>query len=133
MPENTLECAYCPGTIAWPTTTTHYTVSVEDSLGCTEIAGVWVTVRPQRTVYIPNAFSPNGDGINDVFTVYGAAGDFELRRLMIFNRWGSLVFESTGNPWAGDSSSVGVYVCQALVLWPDGKEEWLAGEVMLMR
>ncbi|MBX2927071.1 MAG: gliding motility-associated C-terminal domain-containing protein [Saprospiraceae bacterium] len=133
MPENTLDCAYCPGTIAWPATTTHYTVSVQDSLGCTEIAGVWVTVRPQRTLYAPNAFSPNGDGINDMFTVYGAAGAFELRRLLIFNRWGSLVFESAGAAWTGDSAPAGVYVYQALVLWPDGKEEWIAGELMLMR
>ncbi len=47
-----------------------------------------------RKVFIPNAFSPNQDGSNDYFTIYGAVPNVtEIESLMIFDRWGELVFE----------------------------------------
>ena len=60
-----------------------------------------VEVIPPMTLYIPNTFTPNGDGLNDTFGIAGeAVKDFKME---VFNRWGQLVFEST-NPnlrWDG--------------------------------
>ncbi|MFM7024336.1 MAG: gliding motility-associated C-terminal domain-containing protein [Flavobacteriales bacterium] len=60
--------------------------------------------------YLPNAFSPNGDGINDVFAVQGES--IYIMRLSIFNRWGELVFETTdpSKGWDGNGAPIGVYV-----------------------
>jgi gliding motility-associated-like protein len=55
-------------------------------------------------VYVPNSFTPNGDGINDVFIPVGNAMDPANYHLLIFNRWGEVVFESTdlSQEWEGD-------------------------------
>ncbi|HOS48836.1 MAG TPA: gliding motility-associated C-terminal domain-containing protein, partial [Bacteroidia bacterium] len=54
-----------------------------------------VEIIPQMSFYIPNTFTPNGDGLNDTFGIAGEA--LKEFRMQIFNRWGQLVFES-GNP-----------------------------------
>ena len=55
-------------------------------------------------IYVPNVFSPNGDGINDIFKVRGAT--FELISMKIFNRWGQLIYEDrVGTGWDGWYSS----------------------------
>ncbi|MFN0216447.1 MAG: gliding motility-associated C-terminal domain-containing protein [Saprospiraceae bacterium] len=94
---------------------------------------------PSR-IYIPNAFSPNSDGENDVFTVFGRnAGTITLQ---IFDRWGSLVFRETGNEtlegwdgtFRGNDSAVGVYVYY--VNFTDnqtGQLERITGSVTLLR
>jgi gliding motility-associated-like protein len=68
----------------------------------------------EAKVYVPNAFSPNNDGINDLFEIYG--NGFAPVQLKIFNRWGGLVFSQTGNDfrWNGEvkgkPAQPGVYV-----------------------
>ncbi|MCU0434572.1 MAG: gliding motility-associated C-terminal domain-containing protein [Bacteroidia bacterium] len=67
----------------------------------------------EAAVYIPNSFTPNGDGLNDRFTGYGE--NFSSFRLLIFNRWGELIFETTDpNGWdgfyAGQRAKGDVYV-----------------------
>jgi len=85
-----------------PEESTTYTVTVTDELGCTATADVFVRVRvPQcdeSDVYLPNAFSPNGDAVNDVLFVRSNFID-ELT-LVIYNRWGEEVFRTT-DPNAG--------------------------------
>ncbi|HET6228215.1 MAG TPA: choice-of-anchor L domain-containing protein [Bacteroidia bacterium] len=80
------------------------TLDVKNKYGCTGSTSRVVRVRSERAVYIPNAFTPNGDGINDKFMPY-ASGDylnanFEMR---IFDRWGNkLLFSSDLNQgWNG--------------------------------
>lgn len=96
-----------------------YTVwhTVVNEIGCTDIASFTVLAPPQ--IYIPNAFTPNNDGINDVFEIVGSSiMEFELR---IFNRWGEEVFFSD-NParvWMGDFNGSG----EAFV--PDGVYTYL--------
>lgn len=65
-----------------------------------------------HAIYIPNSFSPNNDGINDVFQVQGNAIDPEQYHIMIFNRWGQKVFESTDykKAWEGDFNGGEYYV-----------------------
>jgi gliding motility-associated-like protein len=50
-------------------------------------------VTPYMSIYIPNSFTPNGDGLNDTFGVYGEA--IQGFRIQVFNRWGQMIFEST--------------------------------------
>ncbi|MCK7460618.1 MAG: gliding motility-associated C-terminal domain-containing protein [Sphingobacterium sp.] len=78
-------------------------------------ADVRITVTPQD-LYIPEGFSPNGDGVNDFFVVKGA--DSYNVTLQIFNRWGNLVYESKGyqNDWDG-LANMGLLISTKL---PDG-------------
>ena len=75
-------------------------------------ANVYITVTPQ-TVFIPEGFSPNGDGINDFFVIKGA-DKFKVT-LKVFNRWGNLVFQSDQyrNDWGG-ASNVGLLISNQL-------------------
>ncbi len=61
-------------------------------------------------VYLPNAFSPNGDGINDLFFPQGK--NFTSSKLLIFDRWGGMIHSSEGPDanWDGGNASAGVYV-----------------------
>ena len=65
-------------------------------------------VVPYMSIYIPNSFTPNGDGMNDTFGAYGEAiNDFKMQ---VFNRWGQVVFESSSfnNRWDGTFDGVQV-------------------------
>ncbi len=85
-----------------------------DSVGCLQEGVVRAIMNDyQATLYVPNAFTPNSDGINDVFRAEGVeVSEFEMR---IFNRWGDLIFETTdfGQPWDGSYRGKEHYV-------PDG-------------
>ncbi len=84
-----------------PLETTVYYVSATDGDGCFGIDSVTVTV--EEVVDPVGGFSPNGDGVNDVFTI-DRIGDFPNAVVQIFNRWGNLIYESpTGytTPWDG--------------------------------
>ncbi|AEW01728.1 hypothetical protein A4D02_06905 [Niastella koreensis] len=93
IPDKNLSCSDCPAPFANPKTTTTYTVKVTDEYGCVNQSGVTVTVVCNGLNYfIPNTFSPNGDGVNDVFAPRGV-GLARVNSMRIFNRWGEMVFE----------------------------------------
>lgn len=83
-----------------PLVTTIYTVVATDSNGCTAMAYVTVEVLCGE-VFVPDAFSPNGDGQNDY--LYVRSNCIKTMDLVIFDRWGNKVFESTSQstPWDG--------------------------------
>ncbi len=82
-----------PGITIKPTTNTDYTVRVKNPGGCTAEDKVSIIVVCNGgNVFMPNTFSPNGDGANDVFYPRGS-GLFKIKNLRIFNRWGEVVFE----------------------------------------
>lgn len=87
-------------------------LAVEDSYGCHDT--IMKTIRPPIFVYGPNAFSPDGDGTNDVFKFKGMG--IEHFELMIFNRWGELLFQADdiNRGWDGTYKGklvpTGVYV-----------------------
>ncbi len=72
--------------------TYYVSLTVTDNNGCIGSTSGIVYVRDMYTLYIPNAFSPNGDGINDYFHPYGQNLDPNTYELSIFDRWGQLVF-----------------------------------------
>jgi gliding motility-associated-like protein len=87
--------------LAAPTVTTTYTLSAKVG-DCTDESKVTVTVLPR--VRIPSAFSPNGDGLDDTWEIDRIA-EYPNSRVIIFNRWGNKLFETTGyrrgNEWDG--------------------------------
>lgn len=96
---------------------------IENSSGCADTASNYVIVNPDNTLYVPSAFSPNGDGTNNIFKAYGInVSGFEM---MIFDRWGVMVFSSKdieqgwdgsykGSPLPADVYTVVVYYHDAL-------------------
>lgn len=112
-PSAGLSCTSCADPIASPTSTTTYTVTATDANGCMATDEITITVLTALTIGIPNAFSPNNDGLNDNFQVFTAG--MTSYHIRVFNRWGQVVFESTdaGQSWDGSFSGelqpMGVY------------------------
>jgi gliding motility-associated-like protein len=102
-PDSALSCTNCPYPYANPLKTTTYTLSVQDANKCFEISkDVTVFIKEEYSIALPDMFSPNGDGINDIIYVKGW-GLKDLLEFKIFNRWGELVFESSdlNHGWDG--------------------------------
>lgn len=82
-----------PGITVKPVITTEYTVQVANNGGCKATDKVTIfVICNDANVFLPNTFSPNGDGANDVFYPRGT-GVFTIKMLRVFNRWGQVVFE----------------------------------------
>ncbi|MBC8173140.1 MAG: choice-of-anchor L domain-containing protein [Chitinophagales bacterium] len=79
--------------IATPGETTTYILTVSSTAGCVSYDSVTIVVINEPLVLFPNAFSPNGDGINDMYT-FISRGDIASFIFMIYNRWGELLFET---------------------------------------
>lgn len=78
----------------------NYEVTVYDQYGCMGFDSVTIIEQCPTKIYVPNAFSPNYDGNNDTFTILGT--DIVSLHLQIFDRWGTLMFESKDfTPWNG--------------------------------
>jgi len=120
-----LSCIDCPDPNAAPKQTTEYTIQVRNAGQCLskDYLTIYV-VCSQGSLFIPNTFSPNGDGMNDRFYPRGK-GVFMIKSLRVFNRWGEMVFEKLNfNPndasagWDGTykgkrlSPDVFVYTCE---------------------
>ena len=92
-PGTDLTCTDCPQPTAGPRFTTTYKVEVTDSNNCRASSSIIVrTVCNEQNYFIPNTFSPNGDGQNDVFYPRGTQLN-RIQSMRVFNRWGELVFE----------------------------------------
>lgn len=103
QPSVGLSCSNCPNPIANPKQTTAYQVSVTNQGGCINKDEVTVfVVCNNGNIFLPNTFSPNGDGNNDVFYPRGK-GLYNIRMMRIFNRWGEPVYE-VNNFQANDAS-----------------------------
>lgn len=95
FPDSTLNAANIVDPVATPTITTTYTVIVTDGV-CTAMDSVRIEVRElnceEPDIFVPNAFSPNGDGVND--TLFVRSTFITSMEFKIFDRWGELVFET---------------------------------------
>ncbi len=92
-PPDFLSCTTCAGPVATPKSSELYTVLATNNFGCTDSASVTVhLICAQGVVFIPNTFTPNGDGMNDVFYPRGR-GVKTVHYFRVFNRWGELIFE----------------------------------------
>ncbi|CAL1516656.1 hypothetical protein MMC2321_00379 [Chitinophaga sp. MM2321] len=95
-PQTGLSCFSCLTPVTTPRDNITYRVTVANQFGCTGSDEVQIkVVCNEEGVFIPNSFSPNGDGQNDIFYIRGR-GMQTVRVFRIFNRWGQLVFERAG-------------------------------------
>ncbi len=117
-PANTLTCDSCYNPVAIPTVNTTYTVTVTSIYGCTSYDSVTLDLYCDNSqIFIPNTFTPNGDGINDRFYVSGK-GISEVTLMQIVNRWGQVVYEAH-NIKANDPSTGWDGTFKGKVLEPD--------------
>jgi gliding motility-associated-like protein len=115
-------------------------LTVTSEFGCKDMVGGTVEIVDQYTFYAPTAFSPDNDFINDLFYVSGngiEAGNFKL---MIYDRWGILVFETDDmlKPWdgkiqGGDLAPVGTYTWYVKYKDPTGIGHQFSGPVTIVR
>jgi gliding motility-associated-like protein/uncharacterized repeat protein (TIGR01451 family) len=139
-----LSCTDCQTpSIQVPETTT-YTIKGVDILGCADSTAFTIKVDEAVRVFVPNAFSPNEDGKNDLLMVYSPGDVQEVKAFRVFSRWGELVFEQENFPpnfegygwngtFKGDKMNTGVFVYFVEVLLIDGRTETLTGDVTLFR
>jgi gliding motility-associated-like protein len=132
----TLSCLNCNDPVATPVTDARYIVTAQMGI-CTAKDTVNVAVRKKEEFYVPNAFSPNGDGLNDNFKPSGYVQNFYMQ---VFNRWGNLVFSSRdiskgwNGIYQGKPQPVGLYIY--VISYTDGitgKEFFLKGNIVLVK
>jgi len=134
-PTDYLTCSDCPTTDASPTLNTTYAVTVTDENGCTGVAVVNIEIM--FALYVPNTFTPNGDGDNDLFNaISGSVKKFNMR---IFDRWGEEVFntasihEGWDGSYRGIEAKQDVYTFRIEATFSNGKYSELMGQVNLLR
>lgn len=140
----TLSCSTCPVTLAKPRQTTTYTVKVKNEGGCTAQDDVTISVICNYgNLFIPNTFSPNGDGVNDKFFP-GGKGINSIKLLRVFNRWGQIVFERSNfsandeasgwdGTFKGQALSPDVYIYSCDVVCQNNEVLNFKGDVTLLR
>ncbi|PCI99415.1 MAG: hypothetical protein COB15_04330 [Flavobacteriales bacterium] len=132
-----LDCIFCQNPTATPTETTWYFVTVTNAQGCQTIDSIYIEVDPSSNIYVPNIFSPNGLGENNTYYVRGKG--IQQFNLVIFNRWGQSVFESTDieNGWDGTKNgsplNQGVFVYKLDVTFYSGETFSQTGNITLVR
>ncbi|MDW8419540.1 MAG: gliding motility-associated C-terminal domain-containing protein [Chitinophagales bacterium] len=136
-PDDYLSCTDCPSPDFTAIRTMQYTVTVTDQNGCSVTAIVRVNVLADKQVFIPNAFTPDGNGTNDKFFVY--TGGLRFYQLRIFNRTGELVYTSNNSleGWDGEYKNApappGVYVYHLILSFLDGEKRTYEGSFVLLR
>lgn len=143
-PSSFLSCTNCPAPISKPYGTTTYMVTVFNQFNCEAKDTVIIKAFCKDAgVYIPDAFTPNNDGKNDVFAVTGT-GIGKVRSFVIYNRWGEMIFQKK-NFFIGDITSawngkykgveapVGAYVYFAELECDAGQVIQRKGTVTLIR
>ena len=113
-------------------------VVLQSSLGCDSLVRLELVYY---RVYFPNIFSPNGDGVNDVYSPLGGSDLVRIHRLQIFDRWGALVYSGhdlvAEDGWdgthGGEQAALGVFTFLVELEMDDGVLRQFAGDVMLVR
>ncbi|MEO6612367.1 MAG: PKD domain-containing protein [Chitinophagaceae bacterium] len=143
-PVTGLSCTTCPAPDAGPKFNTFYQVYATDDNGCSNIGSIEVIVICKNAnIFIPNTFTPNGDGSNDVFYPRGKGLD-RVKLLRIFNRWGEVVFEKKDFPvndasfgwdgtYKGRRPMADVYVYQAEIFCENGEVIKINGNIALIQ
>lgn len=102
-----------PNPVVFPFRSEEYTLLITDPNGCTAEASVFIDLDANRNVYIPNAFSPDGDGINDEFRLFTCTGVRSVNFARIFDRWGEIVY---------NDDSIDVNCFDGAALWNGQKD-----------
>lgn len=127
-----------------PTQQTTYKVTVIDTFGCSVTQYMTITINKDRPVFIPSAFTPNADGVNDIFMVHASSVVKRIRRMQIFDRWGERFFDrdnfqpnDPNQGWDGKINGKvalpNVYVYWLEIEYLDGVIEIIEGDFTLVR
>lgn len=139
-----LTCIDCLNPSLTALETNIYTLTLTDINGCMTTDDIRIQVKKNRAVYIPNAFSPNADGYNDVFMIYAGKAVESIEYFQVFDRWGNLLFErqqflpnDIAHAWDGEflnqTLSTGTYLYQAQINFIDGQQQAYSGTIQLLR
>jgi trimeric autotransporter adhesin len=125
--------------IATPQESIRYSVEGMNVWGCLDTASVYITVDFEVNEFIPTAFTPNGDGLNDIFRIGNVKYD-KLVDFSIFNRWGQCVYHNSyqstqgwDGTFHGVQQEIGTYFYNIILTTPGGKTKYFKGEVTLIR
>ena len=139
-PSYALGCIDCASPDASPVVSTLYNVTVQNSVGCISTDTVTVAVNKKYEVFVPNAFTPNGDNVNPEFQIFGNMDGVEYMQIQIFNRLGERVFESYDHQFKWDGTFKGeplapqIFTYQLRLTWLDGKKDELRkGTISLLK
>lgn len=143
-PSYNINCDTCSSVYVYPYEDFAYIVTVTDQNGCQDTASVVINVDPNRHVFIPTAFTPNGDGLNDFFYLYGGLGVARVNKMMIFDRWGELLYQQENVPatdpaygWDGRKGgklmNPGAFVYYFEVEFVDGEVLTYKGDITMFR
>ena len=128
-----------------PINSQQVSLTLFDEMGCRVSDSLLIEIIDVRNLYFPNVFSPNNDGINDVFMPFGILPNVEfIEELKVFNRWGGLVYEGSNflpndqqygwnGIFNGKEVPAGIYVYIASVRFLDNVVLQYSGDVLLMR
>jgi len=134
-PDTDLDCPSCPEPSASPLVTTHYTLVITDQNGC-EISGTTI-VEVLHDIFVPNTFTPNGDGLNDQFSAVSRS--VQEYKMMIFDRWGDMIYQTDkiddgwNGMYAGADAKQDVYVYRIEAKLYNGEFREMLGQVNLLR
>ena len=143
---DTLLCLGCTDLTIQPTRTEDYFVTAIDTITeCSTSDFITIAVNKTNPVYVPNAFSPNGDNINDLLTLAPNSAVRQIAAFYLFDRTGALVYEVTNRMpeeistqgwdgiFNGNPAASGIYVYVLQVELIDGSILSLEGDVSLIR
>ena len=111
---------------------------VTNSSGCTDSIQFPIRIKDETSIYIPNAFTPNGDGLNELFTAYGV--NWRTFQMWIFDRWGQELYFSNDpekgwnglDPATGEALAQGVYVYRIRIVDNSNRPKVFLGHVNLL-
>jgi len=139
-----ITCPHCAETEVTPYESSYFYLDVIDANGCLVTDSVYIRVKVERKVFAPNIISGNGDGVNETFYLSGGASIGEVLLMQIYDRWGNLVFENGhfdlndpaegwNGTFLGKPAETGVYTWIAQVRYLDDYEEFITGDITLIR
>ncbi len=137
-PENYLSCTNCNTTISTPASDIIYTITATNNYNCSATTTATVQVEIEATLYIPNTFTPNDDGLNDVFKA--VCNHIHDLKFFIYDRWGLLIYQTNtidqgwDGTYHGGKCQEDVYVYKLQYIDdPKNKLHNMAGQVNLIR
>lgn len=140
QPSFGLSCSDCANPVFEGVYSQTYMVAAITDAGCRGLAEFVVTVTPDYDIFFPNAFTPNGDGMNDYWQFYTGSNAIKQIQVQVFNRIGEKVFEGNdiGFKWYGDYKGVnappGVYTYVAKIVWLNNENDnGYRGTITLIR
>jgi gliding motility-associated-like protein len=146
-PVNTVHSPNSASSYVSPNRNTMYELIVTDINGCQVSDKITIIVRSTRQFYVPNIFSPNGDNINDFFSLHVGQGVKAIKSVQIFDRWGNRVYQLENpvidspiiNTWNGRAGNTGDFLNPAVFIYlvevelQDGTKVMYRGGLTLIR